>query len=193
MEVWKDIYFIENGIEYDYRGLYQVSNQGRIKSLERKIIRKDGKSLPIKERILKPEKTKKGYNLVSLQKNGNRKIFSVHRLVTHMFCSGYFEGAEVDHINTIKDDNRAENLRWVTSKENSNNKLSKKHYSISRKGKSRPFSKLIERWKDETLLDIKYCFEYKEMGFHTSAICACCNGKRKSHKGYKFKYHKDLD
>ena len=33
MEVWKDIYFIENGIEYDYRGLYQVSSEGKVKSL----------------------------------------------------------------------------------------------------------------------------------------------------------------
>ena len=41
-EIWKDIYFIDNGIEYDYRGLYQVSNLGRIKSLKRTIIRSDG-------------------------------------------------------------------------------------------------------------------------------------------------------
>lgn len=43
---------------------------------------------------------------------------SVHRLVAINFVPGYFEGAEVDHINAIRDDNRAENLRWVTPSQN---------------------------------------------------------------------------
>lgn len=43
---------------------------------------------------------------------------SVHRLVALNFVPGYFEGAEVDHINAVRDDNRKENLRWVTPEQN---------------------------------------------------------------------------
>ena len=129
-----------------------------------------------------------------------------------MFCDGYFEGAYVDHINTIRDDNRAENLRWVTSKENCNNTLTKENYSNAKKGENNPMygkyhtektknkiseakkGSLIERWsKDGKLIDIKYRFEYVEMGFTGSNISNCCKGKRKSAGGYIFKYHEELE
>lgn len=125
-EIWKDIYFVENGIEWDYRGLYQVSNKGgRVKSL------KYGK-----EKILKPVKNTKGYEHVFLYKNGKRKTFKIHRLVAFMFIEGYFEGAEIDHIDTNRTNNHVSNLRWCTSKENSNNELSRKHYSEAKKGEN---------------------------------------------------------
>lgn len=234
MEEWKDIYFIENGIEYDYRGLYQVSNLGNIKSLG------NGNSNNSKERILKPLKNKCGYLFVILSKNGKQKHFKVHRLIAHMFIDGYFEGAYVDHINTIRDDNRAENLRWVTPKENCNNTLTKENLSEAHKGENNPMygkhhteetknkiseakkgkycgennhnygkhhseetkqkiseankGSLIERWsKDGKLIDIKYQFEYVEMGFNAGNISSCCKGKRKSTGGYIFKYHEELE
>lgn len=136
-EIWKDIYFIENNIKYDYRGLYQVSNFGRVKSLERCYYSGKNHNIKknIKEFILK-QRLRSNYPAVTLLLYGKQKTFSVHRLVAHMFCDGYFNGAEVDHINTIKDDNRAENLRWVTCKENCNNKLTKQHKSNSMKGKN---------------------------------------------------------
>ena len=57
-EIWKDIYFTENGVEWDYRGLYQVSNLGRVKSYKH-----------TKERLLKPRLTGRGYYQVDLYKN----------------------------------------------------------------------------------------------------------------------------
>ena len=114
-EVWKDIYFIENGVEWDYRGLYQVSNKGNVKSLRL-------------NKIMKYAINKDGYCHLNLYKNGKAKTFRVHRLVSHMFIDGYFNGAEVDHINTIRDDNRIENLIWVTRKENNNNQLTKENH-----------------------------------------------------------------
>ena len=121
-EIWKDIYFFENGIEYDFRGLYQVSNYGNIKSLG------NGNSNNSKERILKAGKGKSGYKSVVLCKNSKQKNFLIHRLVAFVFLSeSYFEGAEIDHINTDRTNNHVNNLRWCTSKENSNNELTKKH------------------------------------------------------------------
>lgn len=116
-EIWKDIYFIENEIKYDYKGFYQVSNLGNIKSLNYNHTNE--------EKELKILKRKDGYCYVHLQCNNNRKDFCIHRLVAHMFVKGYFDGAEVDHINCVRDDNRSDNLRWCTTKENMNNPLTK--------------------------------------------------------------------
>ena len=182
-EIWKDIYFIENGIKYDYRNLYQVSNLGNVKSLNYNRSKK--------EKILKKTKNKYGYSIITLYKNREYKKFKEHRLVAHMFCDGYFDGAEVDHINTIRDDNRADNLRWVTSKENSNNELTKEklsgenhcfynkkrpEHSNKMKNKPQRKSNLIERWDKKTgqLIDIKYQFEYVNMGFSATHISSCC-------------------
>jgi hypothetical protein len=128
MEEWKDIYFIENGIEWDYRGLYQVSNKGNIKSL----IDNHGQK---REKILKIIKSTSGHSFVNLSKNNKKKRSYVHRLVAHMFIDGYFDGADVDHIDTNPLNNHVDNLRWCTRKENCNNELSKKHYSEANKGK----------------------------------------------------------
>lgn len=183
-EIWKDIYFIENGVEYDYRGLYQVSNKGNVKSLN---YHRTGK-----EKILKFDKSHNGYLCVVLCKD-IKKRFRVNRLVAHMFCDGYEDGLVPDHINTIRTDNRAENLIWKTRKENNNNPLTKENYSKAKKGENHPMlGLLIERWsKDGKLLDIKYQFEYVKMGFNSGHISSCCRGKYKSHKGFIFKYHED--
>lgn len=65
-------------------------------------------------------------------------------------------------------------------------------YGKHRYGKDAPnLGSLIERWnKDGELLDIKYQFEYVQMGFNSGNISLCCSNKQKSHKGYIFKYHK---
>lgn len=95
-EIWKDIYFEENGIIYDYKEIYQVSNLGRVKSLERL----DSNRHKVKERILKAGNDK-GYRFVILYKNG-KKRFYVHRLVAQVFLPNPENKPFVDHINTKK-------------------------------------------------------------------------------------------
>lgn len=127
MEIWKDI--------RGYEGLYQVSNMGRVKSLERITTRKNGVTLPIKEKILQYGIDRKGYYFVGLYKNSKGENKSIARLVAEAFISNPENKPEVNHINTIRTDNRIENLEWCTHKENCNNPLTKEHQKIAQTGK----------------------------------------------------------
>ena len=87
----------------------------------------------------------------------------VHRLVWETFNGSIPEGMEIDHINTIKTDNRLENLRCVSHKENSNNELTREHISESRKDKIRSeFGKKFKEHYGSTKLNrTKYLIEYQ--------------------------------
>lgn len=128
-EEWRDV--------VDYEGLYMVSNLGRVKSLERR----GSRGYKIKERILTGTIDKYGYIIVNLSKNNKNKQFKVHRLVAIAFIPNLENKPFIDHINTIRDDNRVENLRWATYEENNNNQLTKKKYSENHaniKGENNP-------------------------------------------------------
>ena len=118
-EEWRDI--------PGYKGLYQVSSAGNVKSLPKyhsKI-----------EKMLKGYPDKDGYIKVRLCLNTKiRKSHFVHRLVAISFINNEKCLPEVDHINTIKNDNRVENLRWCDHKSNINNATTLKKKSESRKG-----------------------------------------------------------
>lgn len=137
-EIWKDI--------PGYNGRYQVSDIGRIKSI------RNGN-----ERILSGSLVKRtGYISFSLCKDGEIKKFSAHRIVAEAFIPNVDNKPEVDHINTIRHDNRAENLRWVTRKENINNPISLERLRIAFTGKNSPHygkkrSKEIKRKISESL------------------------------------------
>ena len=106
-----------------YDGLYQVSNLGNVKSLERVVLRKNGRKIPIRESILKPNSRKDGYLSVNLyNKNRKRKNFRVQQLVVMAFLYHIPNGTYnivIDHINNIKNDNKLENLQLITNRENS--------------------------------------------------------------------------
>lgn len=111
-EIWKDI----EG--YDHK--YQVSNLGRVRSVDHVISvpRKNGHyNKRVYGRILKQRNIGAGYYGVSL---GIRNNQIVHRLVAEAFVPGYFDGAEVNHIDEDKHNNRWDNLEWMTRHENTN-------------------------------------------------------------------------
>lgn len=109
-EIWKDV--------KNFEGFYQVSNLGRVKSLERLVRHKPGQHRLVKERILSPCQDNCGYLHVRLANDGVYKLFKVHRLVAMHFLESYSEDLTVNHINHDRTDNRAENLEMLTLKEN---------------------------------------------------------------------------
>ena len=179
-EVWKSI--------RDYEGLYEVSNLGRVKSLN---YRKTGK-----KKILKNVENNKGYLTVYLTKNGKRKLFQVHRLVAETFIPNPEDKPCVDHINTIRDDNRVENLRWVTYEENNNNPLTKKKYSKNHREQTGEKNPMFGRTGEKNPMYGKYCKGIycielnisfnsikeasKELNISSQSICNALNGFSKS-------------
>lgn len=134
MEIWKDV--------EGYEGLYQVSNEGRVKSLER-FVESVAHGKPcirhLQEKIMKPTQNKRHiYKQLALAKDGVKEMMKIHRLVWETFVSKIPDGYEIDHINTVRTDNRLENLRCVTPKENRNNPLTLIHMSEAFKGRESP-------------------------------------------------------
>lgn len=178
MEIYKDV----KGFE----GLYKVSNYGNIKSLERKEICKN--ILRIRgERILKPS-LRRGYLFVTLSKNGQKKGVNIHKIVADHFLENIFNYPQIDHIDGDKENNNVENLRWVTAKQNSNNKNSPNTFlgkKINKGGKIvLQFDlddNLINEWV--TTMEIQ-----RVLGYQRGNISNCCNGLVKTAYGFKWKY-----
>lgn len=101
-----------------YEGYYQVSDRGRIKSLERIVVH-NGTSHLQPELIMRPwQGITALYDCVRLYKNGVRKKFSVHRLVAEHFLPTWNPALEVNHINGNRYNNAVVNLEMCTRKEN---------------------------------------------------------------------------
>lgn len=106
MENWKRI----PGFEH-----YEVSDQGRVRSLPHEVSVCGGGVRMTRATVLKPFKTGSGYLEVSLGRKGKRMI---HRLVAETFLPRVEGKVHVNHKNLIKTDNRVSNLEWVTHAEN---------------------------------------------------------------------------
>lgn len=164
MEQWRDIEGFEG---------YQVSNYGRIKSLKRG----NGK-------ILKPTHDNQGYLHVILSKNGCIKNNLIHRLVAQAFLENPNHLPQVNHKDEDKTNNHVENLEWCDSKYNSNygtcqerahNKQSKRIDQIDM-----VTGEVIRKWAST--------MECGRNGYTQGSVVNCCNGLRKTHKGYIWKY-----
>jgi hypothetical protein len=120
-EIWKDI--------VGYEGKYQVSNLGRIKSLEYVIKKSNGKNHTQKEKIRKLSLGKKGYLFFNLgKKNGKQNIMTVHRAVAISFIENKNNLLCVDHIDEKKLNNKVENLRWASLSDNAKYWFSKRSF-----------------------------------------------------------------
>jgi hypothetical protein len=111
MTVWADI--------AGFEGVYQISDQGELRSLDREIQNKgSGGKYLMNGQTLKPRKDADGYLVTDLWKAGKKTTVKLHRLAAQAFLPTPEAGHVVDHINGKRDDNRLENLRWVSQSQN---------------------------------------------------------------------------
>lgn len=189
-EIWKWI--------PDFEGLYQVSTWGRIRSVDRWVIYKDGSKRFYKGRILKPARDENGYLLVVLSRDGKRRNFRVHRLVAEAFIPNPENKPEVNHLDENKENNYVSNLEWSTHKDNINwGTRNERHaasmLNASRSNGRKPGRKpkpvqAINPSTGEVVLEFPSTREAERKGFNHGDISACCRGKVEQHKGLEWRY-----
>lgn len=109
-ETWKDV--------AGYEGIYQCSDLGRVRTVARTIVCKNGMPKPLPQRTLKPHFNSNGYLWVYLWKDGLKRFRFVHRLIAEVFVPNPEAKLFVNHIVGVKTRNEAVNLEWSTRKEN---------------------------------------------------------------------------
>ena len=190
-EEWRTAVY--DGIVYE--GLYKVSNLGKILSLNYK---NTGKA-----KLMTPGEDKDGYLQVQLRKNGEYKMCKVHRLVAEAFLENPENKPQVNHKDEDKTNNfvflnedgtvnkEKSNLEWKTPKENSNHGT--RNERISKANTNGKLSKRVLQLSlsRELIREWESTRECERNGFDQGAVCNCCNGKRKTYKGFLWMYYDD--
>lgn len=175
-----------------YEGAYEVSSMGRVRSVDRLINHNYGGKRKKPGRVLRLRKNGNGYMRITLYVDGKERSHVVHRLVCEAFIGKRPDGKEVNHINGVRDDNRAENLEWVTKSEN------KKHsirvlgnkpvkYWEGRFGAEHHLSTPVAAIDPKTGAEVaryESLHEAERSGFCASNLCAALNGRQKTHGGF---------
>lgn len=156
-EIWKDI---EN-----FEGYYQVSDKGRVRSLDRIIKGNRNSSYVRKGQLLSPIFNSEGYLSVNLTKEHQQKGMRINRLVAQAFIENPNNLPEVNHKDFNKQNNFVNNLEWMTTKENSQHFFSSKISEVRNKKlrhENNPRSrvnwndaKLIRKLREEFKLKVK--------------------------------------
>ena len=171
MEVWKDV--------KGYEGLYQVSNLGNIKSLERYT----STGNYVEERMLK-QRIHSGYYRVNLSRDGTQRTISIHRIVALAFISNPNNYNVINHKDENKENNSIDNLEWCTNLYNLTygtaieRRVKEKKKEIAQLDM---LGNLLRYWHGA--IDVQ-----NELGYNQGNIIKCAKGKIKYSNGYKWKY-----
>ena len=159
MEEWKNI------------GDFKISNYGRCKSIDKTIIRKNGRKYTVVGKILSQSIDDRGYLRCSAGK--------LHKLVAEEFVPNPNNYNTVHHKDHNKLNNMADNLEWVDSE-----KHNKSH------GGQHPCKTVYMYALDDKLLAIYQSTQEaaRDNNFQYSCIARCCRGEQKTYKGYKWSY-----
>ena len=167
-----------------YENYYQISNCGRVKSVERKVFRKNGTLYSQKEQYIKLTINKNGYYYVTLRKNNKIKTFLVHRIVAKAFIPNPNKLPQVNHINENKLDNKICNLEWCDNLYNENYGTGKTRAGLLHR------KAVIQYDKDNNFI---YKFNSgidaeRETNIDNASISRCCYGKQHKAGGYYWRF-----
>ena len=173
-EIWKPI--------VGWEGLYEVSNLGNVRSLDRYVFKGDFK-LFCKGKLLKPTFHKSNYMLVTLRNSGFQKASKVHQLVMEAFNPNLTgKVLEINHIDGNTQNNKLCNLEWVTHKENLQH--ASKHHLLSTYKPINQYDlngNFIKRW--DSMNEARDFY-----GFGINSLRNACKRKSGIHKGYIWRY-----
>jgi hypothetical protein len=177
-----------------YEGLYEVSNLGNVKRLQRRI-RNGFSTRVIEERNLRIQKLGNGYSVVALTKNYKSKTTLVHRIVANAFLDNKDNLPVVNHKDSVRHNNNVSNLEWCTVSHNI-----KHGFQFGNKVPNRPMlgrsGALHNRSKKVRVFDLNdtLLFEFgsaceaaRNMPFSQSFISCVCRGET-THDEFKFIY-----
>ncbi len=189
-EVWRPV--------KDYEGIYEVSNLGKVKSIDRVIEYNSGlcKSRNQKGTYTYLAVGRNGYHSASLWKNNKEMRFSVHRLVAQAFIENPENKKQVNHKDGNKINNHVSNLEWMTASENGKHRFSELGHvppALGRTGELSGRSKKVNQYS----LDGSYINTFDSariatmhLGKNTTVINTCCRGGLKTAYGFKWEYVK---
>lgn len=163
-----------------YEGLYEVSNEGNVKSLN---YRHTGR-----EKLLKPQTDKDGYLYVALCKDGKVKVKKIHRLVAQAFIPNPNGFTEVNHKDENPANDNVSNIEWCDRKYNNNYGTRTQRVTEARSKKVYQYSlngELVAIWSSTR--------EVGRNGFDQGAVVKCCSNKyhregNNIYKNYIWKY-----
>lgn len=177
-EIWKPV--------VGYEGLYECSNMGRVKSLDRYVPhRYDGEFQFIKGTIRKTKYNNGGYEMITLYKDGKEKTHLVHRLVAQAFIPNPNNLPEVNHKDENTKNNCVDNLEWCNREYNL-------YYGTRRQRQAeKEMVPVIQYTKDGMLIKKWDSMQsvMDDLGINRGNISNCCSGRCKSVGGYKWKYY----
>lgn len=165
METWKSV--------KNYDGLYEVSSTGLVRSVMRKVWNPGRNCYRTQyPRILRLSTDDKGYNRVTLSKDGKVKQHLVHRLVAEAFIPNPNNLPQINHKSEVTNDNRVENLEWCTNEYNCNYGSHNENISKSQSVSILQYTldgKLIREWQSSRTAEA-------ETGVSNVNILRCCHG-----------------
>lgn len=170
MEIWLEVSRNRN---------YEVSSLGRVRSIDRTVLKKLGSTGNIKGKLLTPQIGTNGYPSVRL-KSGSSMV-SVHRLVAEAFLLNPHNKRTVNHKNGIRSDNRLSNLEWATYSENSTHAMRVNNHSCQ--------VPVIQMSKDGAFI-AEYSNQSeasRATGVFPNSISLVCRGKQKTAGGFIWK------